>query len=165
MVSPHESGRQELLTCEQGSFAPHCSRPVGSGAIMGTRRATAMRCPCLHMEMAACQLAHPSIACSIKLPIYPHPPGGSLMKSLAGILVYTTPAPCGRPLLCTEDGHVTETGSGRRGPATGGRAMPAVWPFSFRCPGHPPMGSPVERGDTGPPAPLEPVVPSQHLRD
>jgi len=39
-----------------------------------------MLCPCLQMGMAAGQLPPASIFPFIKLPIHPHPPGGSLMK-------------------------------------------------------------------------------------
>jgi hypothetical protein len=54
-----------------------------------------MLCSCLQMEAEACQLAHTSISHFTTLPIHPHPPVGSLMKSLSGSLVGAMHAPCG----------------------------------------------------------------------
>jgi hypothetical protein len=57
-----------------------------------------MVCPHTPQKMTGSNISPPSIPIapySIKLPIHPYPHGGSLMKSLAGVLVEVMPSPLG----------------------------------------------------------------------
>src|SRR5262249_23137741 len=80
---------------------------------------------------------HPIALYSIKLPIHPHPPGGSLMKSLAGFLAGGKSTSMCLLLCCPEGGHIPEPRSGRAASTAEGVGHACCLPSHFSGDGAP----------------------------